>query len=127
MGCGHGLARIDNRLTNHDFEHQQGYGYRDLAHPTQRLLLLRMGSQLAVCLPERDPLLVTTGDTQDPDTTEILEASGRRSTTSSPDELARGAEAQRRLSVLTAWPWRRWRARADARRSARLGQDLPAR
>ncbi|MGI6201574.1 MAG: serine hydrolase domain-containing protein [Christensenellales bacterium] len=95
--------QIDNRLTNHDFEHQQGYGYQIWRTRHNGFSFYGMGSQLAVCLPERDLLLVTTGDTQDqsPDTTEILEAFWEEIYDKLADEpLPEAPEAQRRLSVL---------------------------
>ena len=44
---------------------QQGYGYQFWRFPENGFGCVGMGSQLAVCLPDRDLLLVTNGDTQE--------------------------------------------------------------
>lgn len=46
---------------------QEGYGYQFWRFPENGFGCVGMGSQLAVCLPERDLMLVTTGDTQELD------------------------------------------------------------
>jgi hypothetical protein len=55
--------QVDNTLTNCDPEHQYGYGYQ-FWRTRFGFACRGMGSQLAVCVPERDLILVTTADTQ---------------------------------------------------------------
>ncbi len=56
--------QIDNSMTNSDSEHQFGYGYQFWMTRHNGFACRGMGSQLAVCLPDKDFILVTTGDTQ---------------------------------------------------------------
>lgn len=55
--------RVDNTLTVSDPEHQHGYGYQ-FWRTRFGFACRGMGSQLAVCVPESDLILVTTADTQ---------------------------------------------------------------
>ena len=55
--------QVDNTLTNTDPEHQYGYGYQ-FWRTRFGFACRGMGSQLAVCVPESDLILVTTADTQ---------------------------------------------------------------
>lgn len=55
--------QVDNTLTLTDPEHQQGYGYQ-FWRTRFGFACRGMGSQLAVCVPDRDLILVTTADTQ---------------------------------------------------------------
>jgi CubicO group peptidase (beta-lactamase class C family) len=55
---------IDNRVTSWCPELQFGYGYQIWRTRHNGFCAWGMGSQLALCLPEKDTLLVTTGDTQ---------------------------------------------------------------
>ena len=55
--------QVDNTLTNTDPEHQYGYGYQ-FWRTRFGFACRGMGSQLAVCVPEKDLVLVTTADTQ---------------------------------------------------------------
>lgn len=55
--------QVDNTLTNTDPEHQHGYGYQ-FWRTRFGFACRGMGSQLAVCVPDRDLILVTTADTQ---------------------------------------------------------------
>lgn len=59
-----------------DIEHQQGYGYQIWRTRNNGFSFYGMGSQLAICLPDKELIVVTTGDTQgiSPDTSEILSA-----------------------------------------------------
>ena len=56
--------QIDNTLTAGDAEHSFGYGYQFWRTRHNGFACRGMGSQLAVCLPDQDFILVTTGDTQ---------------------------------------------------------------
>jgi CubicO group peptidase (beta-lactamase class C family) len=55
--------QVDNTLTIGDPEHQYGYGYQ-FWRTRFGFACRGMGSQLAVCVPESDLILVTTADTQ---------------------------------------------------------------
>lgn len=55
--------QVDNTLTVTDPEHQHGYGYQ-FWRTRFGFACRGMGSQLAVCVPESDFILVTTADTQ---------------------------------------------------------------
>jgi CubicO group peptidase (beta-lactamase class C family) len=55
---------IDNRVSTGSPEMQFGYGYQIWRTRHGGYGTFGMGSQLAVCVPEKDLLLVTTGDTQ---------------------------------------------------------------
>ncbi|MDR3191567.1 MAG: beta-lactamase family protein [Treponema sp.] len=55
---------IDNRVSTSTPETQFGYGYQIWCTRHGGYGAYGMGSQLAVCLPEKDILLVTTADTQ---------------------------------------------------------------
>ena len=57
--------QTDNTIANSDLEHQNGYGYQIWRMRHNGFAFLGMGSQLAIALPDRDLLLVTTADTQD--------------------------------------------------------------
>ena len=56
--------QIDNIVANGDSEHQFGYGYQFWRTRHNGFACRGMGSQLAVCLPDHDFVLVTLGDTQ---------------------------------------------------------------
>ncbi len=56
--------QIDNTLTADDAEHTFGYGYQFWRTRYNGFACRGMGSQLAVCLPDQEFILVTTGDTQ---------------------------------------------------------------
>lgn len=55
---------IDNSLLNTAHEEQQGYGYQFWRMTHNAFATLGMGSQCAICVPDRDLVLVFTGDTQ---------------------------------------------------------------
>ena len=55
---------IDNRVSVSNSEMRFGYGYQIWRTRNNGFSVTGMGSQLAVCLPEKDMILVTTGDTQ---------------------------------------------------------------
>lgn len=55
--------QIDNRVNNVSI--QCGYGYQFWRMPENGFACVGMGSQLAICLPDRDLMFVTTGDTQE--------------------------------------------------------------
>jgi CubicO group peptidase (beta-lactamase class C family) len=55
---------IDNRIPTMSPEIQFGYGYQIWRTRHNGFCAWGMGSQLALCLPEKDTLLVATGDTQ---------------------------------------------------------------
>ena len=57
--------QIDNTLTSDGIDEAQGYGYQFWRTRNGGFALNGMGSQYAVCLPEADLIVVTTGDTQD--------------------------------------------------------------
>ena len=56
--------QIDNTLTAETAEHTFGYGYQFWRTRHNGFACRGMGSQLAVCLPDQDFILVTTADTQ---------------------------------------------------------------
>jgi CubicO group peptidase (beta-lactamase class C family) len=56
--------QIDSAVANSDAEHQFGYGYQFWRTRHNGFACRGMGSQLAVCLPDHDFVLVTLGDTQ---------------------------------------------------------------
>ncbi len=56
--------QIDNALTADEVELSFGYGYQFWRTRNNGFACLGMGSQIAVCLPEQDFVLVTTADTQ---------------------------------------------------------------
>lgn len=60
--------QIDNRLPGGDPEAAQGYGYQFWRTRHNGFAMVGMGSQLAICLPEHDFILITNGDTQGTDT-----------------------------------------------------------
>ena len=55
---------IDNRVSTTNPEMQFGYGYQIWRTRNNGFCANGMGTQLAVCLPDKDTLLVTNGDTQ---------------------------------------------------------------
>jgi len=55
---------IDNRVTTSTPEMQFGYGYQIWQTRNNGFCAWGMGTQIALCLPEKDTLLVTNGDTQ---------------------------------------------------------------
>ncbi|MCL2834306.1 MAG: beta-lactamase family protein [Treponema sp.] len=55
---------IDTRVTNANTEMQFGYGYQIWRTRNNGFCAWGIGTQLALCLPDKDVLLVTTGDTQ---------------------------------------------------------------
>jgi CubicO group peptidase (beta-lactamase class C family) len=57
-------SQIDNTLTATDAEHRYGYGYQFWRTRHNGFACRGMGSQLAVCLPDQDFILITIGDTQ---------------------------------------------------------------
>lgn len=56
--------QIDNSVAEYDIEHRQGYGYQFWRTTHNGFACFGMGSQYAICLPDKDFILVTTGDTQ---------------------------------------------------------------
>lgn len=56
--------QIDNYVENSDAESQFGYGYQFWRTRNNGFACYGMGSQLAICLPDQDFILVTTADTQ---------------------------------------------------------------
>ncbi len=56
--------RIDNSVSSTEAEHSFGYGYQFWRTRNNGFACRGMGSQLAVCLPDWDFVLVTTADTQ---------------------------------------------------------------
>ncbi|NMA09224.1 MAG: serine hydrolase [Clostridiales bacterium] len=56
--------QIDNTFTAGDYEHTFGYGYQFWRTRHNGFACRGMGAQLAICLPDQDFILVTTGDTQ---------------------------------------------------------------
>lgn len=56
--------QIDNTLTGGHVESQQGYGFQFWRTRHDGFACRGMGSQLAICQPKRDFILVTTADTQ---------------------------------------------------------------
>lgn len=56
--------QIDTQVAESVMEHVQGYGYQFWRIPHNGFACLGMGSQLALCLPEKDLILITTADTQ---------------------------------------------------------------
>ena len=67
-------CQVDNSLDNADIEHRQGYGYQIWRTRHNGFAFWGMGCQLAICLPDQDMVIVTTGDTQDttPDTSIVM-------------------------------------------------------
>ncbi len=57
--------QIDTRTAERDPEWQAGYGYQFWVSRHNGFAMRGMGSQLAICLPEVNFVLVTTGDTQE--------------------------------------------------------------
>lgn len=57
-------CQIDNTLTNNSIFRQQGYGYQIWRTRHNGFGFSGMGSQLSICLPDQDLLVVTTADTQ---------------------------------------------------------------
>ena len=57
-------AMIDNRATNTETEFQFGYGYQVWRTRNNGFATLGMGCQISVCLPDKDLVFLTTGDTQ---------------------------------------------------------------
>jgi len=55
--------QVDSTLSTTDPEHQHGYGYQ-FWRTRFGFACRGMGSQLAICVPESDTILVTTADTQ---------------------------------------------------------------
>ena len=56
--------QIDNYVENSDVETQFGYGYQFWCTRNNGFACYGMGSQLAICLPDQDFILVTTADAQ---------------------------------------------------------------
>ncbi len=56
--------QIDTSVAESDIEHSQGYGYQFWRLTHNGFACYGMGSQYAICLPDVDFILVTTGDTQ---------------------------------------------------------------
>ena len=56
--------QIDSSVAEADIEHAQGYGYQFWRTTHNGFACFGMGSQYAICLPDQDFILVTTGDTQ---------------------------------------------------------------
>lgn len=56
--------QIDSNVSNRYIECQQGYGYLFWRCRNNGFVCLGMGGQLAICLPDKDFILVTTADTQ---------------------------------------------------------------
>lgn len=56
--------QIDNSTAEYDAEHSQGYGYQFWRTTRNGFGCFGMGSQYAICLPEKDLVLITTADTQ---------------------------------------------------------------
>lgn len=56
--------QIDSSAANYNIDHTQGYGYQFWRARNNGFACLGMGCQLAVCLPDKDFILVTTADTQ---------------------------------------------------------------
>jgi len=56
--------QVNNTLTNEDINSQQGYGYQFWRTRNNGFAFNGMGSQYAICLPDADMVVVTTGDTQ---------------------------------------------------------------
>lgn len=56
--------QIDNNAANTYIEGQQGYGYQFWRCRNNGFACLGMGNQVAICLPDKDFVLVTTADTQ---------------------------------------------------------------
>ena len=57
-------ALIDNRLTTNSPELQFGYGYQIWHTRNNGFATVGMGSQMSVCVPEKDLVFLTTADTQ---------------------------------------------------------------
>lgn len=55
-------SRSNNFVENSDIEHQQGYGYQFWRIRNGGFGCFGMGSQFAFCLPDKDFILVVTGD-----------------------------------------------------------------
>ena len=95
--------QIDSAVANSDPEHQFGYGFQFWRTRHNGFACRGMGSQLAVCLPDHDFILVTLGDTQanpsgcaliyDALWEEILPSLGRQATLP-PDPAAQAALAE---------------------------------
>jgi CubicO group peptidase (beta-lactamase class C family) len=56
--------QIDNRVATAETEFHFGYGYQIWCTRHNGFATVGMGSQLSVCVPDKDLILVTTGDTQ---------------------------------------------------------------
>jgi len=107
--------QIDNALCHSDgspdIEHRQGYGYQVWRTRNNGFCFYGMGCQLAVCLPDKDLIVVVTADTQgtSPDTAEVLSALWETLycdiTDALPEDPAAWAELRQKLdnlSILTA-------------------------
>ena len=57
-------ALIDNRLSSDSPEMQFGYGYQIWRTRNNGFAMYGMGSQLSVCVPDKDLVFITTADTQ---------------------------------------------------------------
>ncbi|MCL1792831.1 MAG: beta-lactamase family protein [Oscillospiraceae bacterium] len=57
-------AKIDNRLSTSSPELQFGYGYQIWRTRNNGFAMVGMGSQLTVCVPDRDLIFLNTADTQ---------------------------------------------------------------
>ena len=57
-------AQIDNRIANDSPEFQFGYGYQIWRTRNNGFTMYGMGSQLSLCAPDKDLILITTADTQ---------------------------------------------------------------
>lgn len=57
-------AQIDTQARMHEPEFQFGYGYQLWRTRNDSFAMVGMGSQIALCIPEKDMILVTLADTQ---------------------------------------------------------------
>jgi CubicO group peptidase (beta-lactamase class C family) len=65
--------QIDNSVAEYQLEHTQGYGYQFWRTTHNGFACLGMGCQLAICLPDKDFILVTTADAQgDPTASAVI-------------------------------------------------------
>jgi len=62
--------QADNSLTGRDAERWAGYGYQIWRTRNNGFAFWGMGSQFAICLPDEELMMITTGDTQGIDTAE---------------------------------------------------------
>lgn len=59
--------QIDNNLYGHNYHHTQGYGYLFWRTFDNSFFFNGLGAQLAVCVPDKDMILVYNGDNQGQD------------------------------------------------------------